>query len=373
MKIAPYYPQLDSLRAIAVILVLLSHYYVGGPWGDFGVRLFFVLSGFLITSIICTHRENMAETGFSPILVAKNFYIRRSLRLFPIYYIALLIFVALEFSSKKQYSSIFNDWPFHFFYLTNVLVFLRGEWVGPLSPYWSLSVEEQFYLIWFWLILLFPRKILPYAIVLTIFLAPIFRLSAFLLGFNSYSDFLLPACLDMLASGSLLAVVTHDYYRRQFLNIILWCKANSGIIMITTGAGSVVLLMISYGLDKESLPKRLGVNIVSSFVFVIIVYICHQGVGGWFGKLLSSNWLVQIGKFSYGIYIYHMLVFSIFVDYFDSLVMGSSITQGTTYYGLIRFLALTFVTLLVSYCSWIYIETPILRLKNRFSEGIGSI
>ena len=373
MKIARYYPQLDSLRAIAVILVLLSHYYIGGPWGDFGVRLFFVLSGFLITSIICTHRENMAETGTSPILVAKNFYIRRSLRLFPIYYIALLIYVALEFLSKKQYSNIINDWPFHFFYLTNVLVFLRGEWVGPLSPYWSLSVEEQFYLIWFWLILLFPRKTLPYAIVFAIFLAPLFRLGAFLFGLDHYSDVLLPACLDMLAAGSLLAVVTHSYYRKQFNYFVLWCKTNSRAIMITAAIGGVVLLLISFGLDKESLLKRLSFNIVSSFVFVVIVYVCHKGVEGWFGKLLSTNWLVQIGKFSYGIYIYHMLIFSIFADYFDSLVMESLIIQGTLFYGLIRFLAITFVTLLVSYCSWVYIESPILKLKNRFSEGMGSI
>lgn len=373
MKIARYYPQLDSLRAIAVILVLLSHYYVGGPWGDFGVRLFFVLSGFLITSIICTHKENMAKVEYSPILVAKNFYIRRSLRLFPIYYLALLIYLALEFFSEKQYSNIANDWPFHFFYLTNVLVFLRGEWVGPLSPYWSLSVEEQFYLIWFWLILLFPRKILPHAILLAIFIAPLFRLSAFLFGHNHYSDVLLPACLDMLATGSLLAVATHTYYRKQFFHLILWCKTNSRTIMISAYAVSVVLLLVSFGLDKESLLKRLSVNILSSFVFVVVVFACHQGVEGWVGKLLSANWLIQIGRISYGIYIYHMLVFAIFVDYFDSMVMESLLIHGTPSYGFIRFLFLTFITLLISYCSWVYVESPILRLKNRFSDGMGSI
>ena len=369
-----YYPQLDSLRAVAVLMVMFSHLLAGGPWGEYGVRLFFVLSGFLITSIILSHKENMKTTGASATLVARNFYIRRSLRLFPIYYLALSIYLLLAIVSRKEMGGVVDDWLWHFSYLTNVLVFIRREWVGPLSPYWSLAVEEQFYIGWFWLVLLVPRSRLPVVIVLVIFGAVVFRLAAILDGINHYADVLLPACMDTLAAGALLAVATHACYQDDFAQVRAWFRGNAGRLRWVVLWCWVLLVLSSFGLDKDNPLRRLATNSLSSIVFVYLVYRCYQGFDGPIGRLLSRPRLIALGRFSYGVYVYHMLVLLVYRDYLSRWIPGIiDVTRALVMQKLIDFLIPMLLTLTVAYLSWVYIERPFLRIKNRYSEGLGSV
>lgn len=369
-----YYPQLDSLRAIAVLLVMFSHFLAGGPWGDYGVRLFFVLSGFLITSIILSHKEKMTITGASTLLVAKNFYIRRSLRLFPVYYLALTAYLVLALMTGTETGGIANDAAYHYLYLTNILVFVRGEWLGPLSPYWSLAVEEQFYIAWFWIVLLAPAIRFPQIVVAVIVSAPLFRLAMYLSGNNHYADVLLPACMDTLAAGALLSVLTHTTYDKHFILLRDYLEAHRRHLEIGVALSALLLLMSSFGLDKENLTRRLLTNTLSSIIFVYVVYRCYCGVGGKLGALLSNTLLITIGRFSYGVYVYHMLVLYVLRE---NLLIQSHVTNWVSGYSVLEkvlnFLIPTLITLGVAYLSWQYIEKPFLRLKERYSEGLGSI
>ncbi|RUU12827.1 acyltransferase, partial [Mesorhizobium sp. M7A.T.Ca.TU.009.01.3.2] len=144
--------QLDALRAIAVTMVLYSHFFAEGPsfWGHIGVRLFFVLSGFLITRLLL---EARSATEFETGPALRSFYIRRMLRIFPPYF-AVLGFVWLVDLDQSRGSLVW-----HALYLSNFWYALHNNW-NPwvLGHFWSLSIEEQFYLAWPLVVLLAPRR-----------------------------------------------------------------------------------------------------------------------------------------------------------------------------------------------------------------------
>ncbi|MBS1598804.1 MAG: acyltransferase [Bacteroidetes bacterium] len=157
-----YIKGLDSLRALAINLVVISHW--GLPIesalivrfvdqdrvlaGRFGVDLFFVLSGFLITSILLQERKNSNE---SKLYVIRNFFVRRILRIFPIYYLFIFFVASIHYPFVKDHLI----WILS--YTSNILVYKQQLWY-PMSHTWSLAVEEQFYLIWPWLIVFVPEK-----------------------------------------------------------------------------------------------------------------------------------------------------------------------------------------------------------------------
>src|SRR6188474_573227 len=156
----PRMPQLDGLRTLAVTAVAVSHWtpdFLVGivPWGT-GVQLFFVLSGFLITGILLRSRPTDHGVPLSNAL--RVFYARRFLRIFPLYYGVLVLCLLLGAGT------IYQTWPWHFSYVTNFYYWRYGhgdEVSDPFLHFWSLSVEEQFYLMWPLIVLVAsPRTLL---------------------------------------------------------------------------------------------------------------------------------------------------------------------------------------------------------------------
>src|SRR6266849_732607 len=159
-----YRPQLDGIRTLAVSAVFLQHF-VGFqnlpgilgviPWGQLGVKLFFVLSGFLITGVLLRSRDAVEQAGVSNWFAARQFYVRRFLRIFPLYYFVIAICVLLNIPPVRE----ILVWLLT--YTLNIYASLRGQW-GNLDLYvahfWSLAVEEQFYIVWPWFLLFAPRK-----------------------------------------------------------------------------------------------------------------------------------------------------------------------------------------------------------------------
>lgn len=170
--------------------------------GHWGVRMFFVLSGFLITGILIKCRDSIDQSRKDQWLIIKNFYIRRCLRLMPIYYLTILVTSILFFSEVKP----LLIW--HLTYTSNFYFFWH-QWEPYTSHFWALAVEQQFYLVWPFLILLTPRKYIAKLISITILIGPLFRLLMVILGYsNGDREYLLIfACLDSLGLGSLLSLL----------------------------------------------------------------------------------------------------------------------------------------------------------------------
>ena len=135
-------PQLDGLRTLAVAAVIWSHwvppYQFGFEWGVMGVNLFFVLSGFLITGILLDSRAGAVRPGDRWFAI-RQFYTRRVLRIFPLFYMTLALLVLVNVRPVRQ------TFLWHVCYLSNVYFFRQGAWIGQISHFWSLAVEEQFY------------------------------------------------------------------------------------------------------------------------------------------------------------------------------------------------------------------------------------
>ena len=194
----PRKEQLDGLRAFAILPVLYTHFWNDDNWlGSAGVFLFFVLSGYLITGILLRSRTKPSAL--------QNFYIRRFLRIAPIYYVTLGLACLIHLPGIRQ------TFLWHFFYLSNVLFTLKNSWTSPwyTAHLWTLSVEEQFYLVWPFLILFLPSKAIKPVVWSTIIASIIYQLGAywfFGFGYIRRWDIALLLLLDKLGLGALLAL-----------------------------------------------------------------------------------------------------------------------------------------------------------------------
>ena len=182
---------------------------------ELGVETFFVISGFLITGILLDNRSEEQKS-----LVLKNFYCRRFLRIFPLFYLVLGMAVLLDSDGLRQ------SWGWHFGYLFPTFYFyLQNGWTGQLSHFWSLAVEEQFYLVWPLLILSVSMRSLPFVLMTCIFSAPVYAVYMTVShpganGPNS-AAILMPSCLGALGLGAFLAYAI----RRQVGNAMDHARA----------------------------------------------------------------------------------------------------------------------------------------------------
>jgi peptidoglycan/LPS O-acetylase OafA/YrhL len=353
-----YMIQLDSLRALAAFSVLFFHFYLKDqnaresiigkvPWGEWGVHLFFVLSGFLITGILLRCRE-ASEQGASRLHQLKQFYVRRSLRIFPLFYFVTLGAALLNVEPLRE------TLLWHLTYTSNFYFASIGKFEGPASHFWSLAVEEQFYLVWPFLILFLPRKYLGFCIFLVIIAAPVYRILGAHFGISILArSNMMVACLDLLGLGSLLAYYNFscpfDFYRLgksklyKLLGIALFVFALSLIFKGSASRASVVSNMV-----------------VTPMFFAWLIHQAAVGFTGFVGRILETKSLVYCGKISYGIYIYHPFVSVLVGRVLDRL--GISLPRNA----FAEFLLLTIITLLVSSVSWFLLEARIVKLKKRF-------
>ena len=201
-------PQLDAVRGIAILVVMLHN---SGTFprlfaqGWMGVDLFFVLSGFLITGILLDTKQS--ESYF------KNFYVRRCLRIWPLYYSALFfMFVLVPFLRPSEASTVFaarsSPWWAYPLFLQNFLVPTPTAATGLLGVTWSLAVEEQFYLVWPWVIRFCSSTQVRRLAMVVICVSPALRFYLSLHHVDIYSN---PFCrLDALMAGALLAIVVRS-------------------------------------------------------------------------------------------------------------------------------------------------------------------
>lgn len=347
-----YFPELDSLRTLAVLLTLAAHFLpaVGFPiipYSWYGVDVFFTISGFLITYILILTKES----GTKPLLIIKNFAIRRALRLFPIYYLFLLFFfIAWKFFSLQLWKPDFT--VYFFTYTPNFLFYQKGGGYAPVfSHLWSLGIEEQFYLCWPWIVVFVKRNWLLPVILVFISISYFFNTIGYL---NPNIKSLPFSNFHTLGSGALLAFAFHYYRETGWMNYLKAWR----MLLFAVVFALFVLLLYFY---KESVAawhfgREFGLSIVTMAFVLVSIY-------GWQGfvQFITKNKFVQyLGRISYGIYLFHLPVPFLVGLAFQKA--GLSITNP-----LLLLFIYTTVTIFAAALSYRFIETWFLNLKKRFA------
>lgn len=344
--------QLDTLRAFAVIGVLATHYMPtfrsAGYYAMVSVRFFFVLSGFLITSILLKSRSVMESGKQSPRSTLYRFYIRRFLRIFPLYYFVLAVTAIADVTNVRE------TLPWNVTYLSNVYFFTRRHWAGPVSHFWSLAVEEQFYLVWPWLILFTPRRFLMRLIICLIIIGPLFRIW---LSFNGHDEFysVLPfSCLDVLGMGALLAVCREEKpISPEKFNRLLTASLWVGLLLIAT-----VIITDIFAIAMQFRGTTL--TIAEALICSWLVARAAQGFKGRWRSVMEWKPFLYLGTISYGVYVYHLFMPFVLGPWFQS--HGVPVQQIPV----INFLTMSVVTIIISALSWHFFENPINKLKDHF-------
>ncbi len=355
-----YYPQLDGLRALAVLLVMAWHFLPydnlfrdSYRWGWFGVRLFFVLSGFLISGILLREKQTEAKVGS----VLYAFYARRALRIFPLYYAYILL---LLFTTKAMAAYF----PWFALYLHNILMFDRESLsiVPGASILWTLAIEEQFYLVWPLVLLLLPVKRIPLVMVGCIVLGIITRfVLRVYLGYSTGVAMVFPTSnIDSLVMGSLLA-----YCRLYLPNQELVTRRLNVI-----GAIGFAFILVQFafwnfwGVQLENSPAG-NFNFVASDFFASLFFVfaidrAARRDSGVAGAVLSHPWASAIGRISYGIYVLHMFC--------GHLVWGLAAKIGfsSPERDILLFVPCVLVSIAAAFVSWKLFESPLNSLKRYF-------
>ncbi|MEG4204417.1 acyltransferase [Microcoleus sp. Pol7_A1] len=368
-----YMPVLNGYRGIAILLVFLYHCisYVASEHIEFadsfyktlmslgwcGVDAFFVLSGFLITGIVLDTREQ--ETFFI------NFYARRMLRIFPVYYVFLTIFLGVIHPLIRSYeyeNNLDSSQIWYWFYLENWKWIVQGVFDrGPLDHFWSLAVEEQFYLICPALIYILPRRLLSWFLGIVILSAVFFRswllLTPLLTPTLALSIYFNPLCrVDTLAMGSLIALWMRS---ERTLPRLLWM---SPILVIVSGISLSIIVITQGGLEPfNPVVQSIGFSIIAIFFSSLLILSVTQSENSLLVRCLSWLPLQQLGTISYGLYVYHFPILWMLRDRIYEYV-GESFILGH----LASFLVGGVLTLVISIVSWYCLEQPILRLKSYF-------
>lgn len=344
----PHMVQLDAVRAFAALGVMAAHFlsYRIAQEGARGVTLFFVLSGFLITVILLKCRQYVERDGQPRLLTLRQFYVRRFLRIFPLYYFVLIVLWLVHDRGAR------DGMAWHLSYLTNFLIVHNGgqfpDW--SVSHFWSLAVEEQFYLVWPWLILFLPRRAIPWAVGAVVCIGPAFRLLGGMLRISGFVLYPMPFFwLDGLGLGALLAIASDPSFKlRWVLPIVRRAALPAGIVGVAT---ALYLTRIGRFPSVENTIYYLGYSLASAW----LVAAAAAGFKGAIGRVMTFKPLLWVGAVSYGIYVYHIIV----VTYWKKLHVPPAAQVP-------RALAAVAATFVIAALSFYLYEHPINSLKRYF-------
>ena len=314
------------------------------PGAELGVEIFFVISGFLITGILLDNRSEVSKPQ-----ILKQFYIRRFLRIFPLFYAVIVVALLLHADSMKE------SWYWHVAYLSN-LYFYLFDWHGAFSHFWSLAVEEQFYLFWPLLMVFLPRRFLMPAILAAMAAAPLYtmnmnRLHPDPLGGGVSAGILMPGCMCALGAGALIACAVRNRLAMRPFKQWLLCLGLAGIA-VWHGCGCPVLF------------KPLN-RLAEDCVWGWLVFSVAEGFGGMAGWILSCAPLNYLGKISYGLYLIHNFAHPLCHN--AIILLGSPAWLAKLYeVPASRILMFIVVTIGLASLSWFVFEKPINNLKRKF-------
>ena len=355
-----YRPELDCLRFFAFFGVFIFHTFPFDPGyysarhiplagliasvstaGSFGVDLFFLLSAFLITELLLREKARYGRIHL------KAFYIRRILRIWPLYFFAIVIAILLARIDPRQHFSVRYVFAF---------VFLVGNWLttfagfpgSVMNPLWSVTLEEQFYLAWPAVLShLRPRKVLLVSAALLI-VSQIARLA--FLKYARHPEIALAtntlARLDPLAVGAATAIFFHSRGVQEKL------RASLARRLTLAAAGAIIWVTAGHFYSLTRVFAVFGFPAIAAGAWLIFISVFQSG--------LAPLWLRYLGKISYGLYVFHSLCL-----YLAARLLGGY-PRSAVQFAVFWFLGLG-LTVALAALSYKFLESPFLRLKERFT------
>lgn len=368
-----YFDNLDIFRFIAAMMVVISHSYEGWcGWNgfpgfmsngnyktlsyfgefierfilnlSFGVDVFFLISGFLITYLLLKEKEIYGKINI------KKFYIRRILRIWPLYYFAIAFTPFLIQWLAPVYKQ--PDYLPNLLYFNNFHAITTQDWQYPFAHFWSLCVEEHFYVVWPLVIAFIPIKRLPVVFTSLIFGSIIYRITVYFGDPNPYNLSIYLNTLsrvDVLVIGALLA---YFHYKKPFNFEVHF------VVRILV----YLLLLACLFVDRIYASETMFLVIFKKYIYVF-------GAAFWMGNYMfnknaffnfkTKNVVHYFGKISYGIYVYHNMIIPVI---FMKIMFNNQIYNMYFY-----FFMMIGLTLLLSWLSYELYEKWFLKLKNRFA------
>jgi peptidoglycan/LPS O-acetylase OafA/YrhL len=363
---------------VAILLTLIHHFTPGTNTGYYlidtvysalalaawcGVDLFFVLSGFLITGILVDAKGSAHYF--------RNFYIRRTLRIFPLYYGVLFAVFAVVPRIAPPDASNFRDMAdrqaWLWFYGANILLARDGKWLDAskwfdFNAFWSLSVEEHFYLVWPSIVLAFSRTTLMGICVGLFATALALRLWLVTAGIEPIAAFVLTPCrMDSLAVGGFLALAVRGTGGLS--------RVGSLAPSVAASCGTLLLgLFVWRGKFEvfDPLVQTAGYSILACFFGAILILAVQSSSCTWIGSVCNHASWRFFGKYSYGLYIFHTLLEPSLQGLFPrrtlSDLLGSRAAGGIIYMCLA-----SSASVMIAWISWHAYEKQFLKLKKRFA------
>ncbi|HXP83714.1 MAG TPA: acyltransferase [Bryobacteraceae bacterium] len=373
-------PALDGLRGIAILLVMFHHFQIIAPgqgtqavlfhlseFGPHGVDLFFVLSGFLITGILLDSRQHPHYF--------RNFYARRTLRIFPLYYLVVAFSVlvlpaaiaAVPAASSKlaRFATTAADWPWYVFYVSNFLIAKTGDWRHPvLGVTWSLAIEEQFYLVWAVVVFfLFRRRVESLALALVV-VSLIIRAAVLYSDGSWITAYVITPCrCDAIGLGAFLAAAMRgpEPTWEALARISTWVAfAGTPLLLGLYGAG-----VWSYNDPAALIYGYTPVALVCvAWLRLALAPHAHPLVAA----SLGNGALRFFGKYSYSIYLIHLPLRAAIRDTIFAAEQTHSALGSGLLYQFAFDVAATAAVVPLALLSWKLLESPFLSLKRFFPQ-----
>lgn len=397
-----HFSYLDSYRFYAFLTVFMAHMvvFVSFPFenisfdrifkaftqvGDLGVAFFFVLSGFLINYLLENELRASKKTSTTGNISIKSFYIRRVLRIWPLYFFSILLILILSWlilsiSSFRFYEIFINskEFIYHIFMSGSIFRGMFGTDNDMLAVLWSISVEEQFYLIWPILFYMFRKNIL-WVIVTALIISSASRY--YFLGDYDALRYLTPTIMSYLMIGAASGI----YYEKILKFISKFAHLKSAVSSILLSLILAITFLRGY-VYEFNIPAifEIFLPLIFGTLFALVIILATERKINQKQSLSSLRLKIHtattyLGRISYGLYVYHMIALTIILFALDKIWLsnirgeGGVMSTGAVYptqisipaFIMISILCFLF-TVLISSISFKYLEKPFLKLKRRF-------
>jgi len=354
-----YIKQLDGLRFVAIFMVLIAHWVENSfenpflkniPFGT-GVTFFFVISGFLITRILLGFKLANEASERSNWYSIKSFYVRRTLRIFPIYYLLILFLLAVGFQNTRELL------PWLLSYSLNIKMGITNAYTGNFTHFWSLAVEEQFYIFWAFLIVFLPKKYLKGLILGSILFS--IGLRFYLVYYTSYwaaANGLVFTNMHSLGLGALIAwqVTIGDGFEKHIQ------KYKSALIYLLIIF--CVVFVFPYSSPFFEKIRRFSDPFLALIYAVMVVIAINGAFTCGMKRFLENKIVLYLGKISYGLYVYHLFIGHLYFNYLGKCRFFKIHLEQDWEWAIYFF----FINVILASASWYVIEKPIIGLKKYF-------